>query len=406
MGIRDWVCAAYSAGRWVVLACVAALCMAGGGCLGSNLPAIQIPANAKLLWESRHPLTDRSTPPPDSSGKYYVYDENEGEATNVFFLAPDTPVNLNCLPGGHRYQVYYAPREAGLATAATRPAPAEHGIGTAEVLRQARKVAEKLRWLDLGCVIYDREYFRFGPEDAAENHALLEQLAGMTYTMDDALPLLKDADPKVRTLGMIMVFYKEGAPAANAIASLMDDEGETFPKPISFAVSVVSSQIRQPYALEKQKVRELARGIVERHLTMAGWFGRPWQEYWALRRSRPYGAADFVVALDRASGSISPVRPERLPAIHKVGEDVRKLPMPDRFFILHRLWWHMEGRFPDTRETAIVSRDELVALARELPVETRWAMVHDRAATDDPDQPLYMQREIYRDARKIVRSID
>ncbi|MFI5378115.1 MAG: hypothetical protein ACHRHE_02300 [Tepidisphaerales bacterium] len=374
-------------------------CIVAVGCSNSTLPPIKIPENAKVFRENYYPFTSAAAVPPDSSGRYYVYDETDNEVTTAFFVAPETPVNLNCLPGGHRYRVYYIPREGGPATAPVR----EVRHGDTEAIRQrAREVAEKLTWLDLGFVIYVREYYRWGPADAAENRALLRQLLDMTYTMEDALPLLKDPDPKVRTLGIVMLYQSGGAPAVNEIASLMDDDAPTFPT-LGAISAVAGRPVPKPYPMEKRKVKDWATTIVHMHLSAAG--SGPWREYWAIRKDRPYGAADFVVALNRAKGS-TPIRPERMAAIRQVGDEVRKLPMPDRFFILHKLWFQMGGRFPKTQETPIVTRDELIALARQLPVETRWAFAHDRRTTDDPDQVQYPSEGNYVDARRLVMSVE
>ena len=391
------------AGRLAALVCVVASCIGDAGCSSSTLPPIKIPDNAKLLSEDYHPRlgTGAVAVPPDSSGKYYVYDETDSELATVLFLAPDTPLNLDCLPSEHRYRVYYIPREDAPATKPAR----EVRHGDTEAIRQrARDVAGRLTWLEIGCVIYDSECSRRGPRDGPENSALVRQLLDMAYTMEDALPLLKDPDPKVRTLGIVMVYRSGGAPAVNAIASLVDDEAPTFPR--VGEISAVGGIPRpNPYPLRKQQVKDCADAIVRHHLSAASRY-MEWHRYWEIRKDRPYGAADFVMALKRTTQGASTIRPERMAAFNQVGNEVRKLPMPDRFFILHRLWFEMGGRFPKTQETPIATRDELIALARQLPVETRWALAHDKPATDDPDQVQESRDECYMDARRLVMSVE
>ncbi|MFI5378114.1 MAG: hypothetical protein ACHRHE_02295 [Tepidisphaerales bacterium] len=391
MGSYRWNTESGMAGRLAALVCVVASCIGG-----AKAAPITMPDNARLFRTSYGLFPDATAVPPDSSGQYYVYDETDDEVITVVTLTPGMPFRFDGLPRGHRYRVYYLPRVGG---PATRPAGETLAVG-----QQAREVADKLTWLTSDCAIWPWRNFGLNTGSSDPNSVLMRRLLDTPYAIEEALPLLQDADPKVRSVGIAMVFHVGGAPAANTIASLLDDDATAFRQSMRTATG--------PF-MREQKVKDQAIETVGRHLAAAGRViiysqpdvSRKWRSYWPLRKDHPYGAADFVLALDRATQSSLFIAPRSIPAINQVGDEVRRLPMPDRFLILHQLWYKMGGRFRDNPDTHIATQKELLALARQLSPELRRAVGRKERITDDPDQ-CQNDGPLGEDRRKMVGSID
>lgn len=93
---------------------------------------------------------------------------------------------------------------------------------------RAEATAAALPWLEIGVVIWDREP-RYGPNPDVVARGLRE-LKG-DWSIDEIRPLLKHADPKVRTLAIALLLDLDRLDILSDIAALLADTAPTFPQP-------------------------------------------------------------------------------------------------------------------------------------------------------------------------------
>lgn len=199
------------------------------------------------------------------------------------------------------------------------------------------------------------------------------------------VPLLRDPNARVRSLAMVGLYTVEGHKALPRIVSLIGDTAETFPRLVDTAVS--TRDFTPEELLKKQTVGELANAIVSRYLSEGGhhygangWGPRHpgFVDYWNRRRERKHCAGWFAVELAKACHATSPTQQDRIPAIKRVRSQIDIVPEPDRTLIL--IWLTK-----DFGSDALVSKDELVRLAKKLGPDVLMGVLRRKPPTDDPD---------------------
>jgi hypothetical protein len=237
------------------------------------------------------------------------------------------------------------------------------------------------KFLDIGCVLYDRM-------DQVRNCA---DQAGAEPPRDYPIPeleaLTRHPDPRVRTLALVNVFQKGDPRLLPVIFALVDDEGPTFPAhtPVAYLPSLAGGSTRE-IPQTPQSVGWVAEGMVTFYLGRAGYsYGSHgagscpgFADYWTRRKALDHLASWFTVQLDRATQGTSPIQPGREKAFAALRSRLDALTGEDR------LWYAL---FVGSSEggSRVFSEAELVAVGKALGPERLMSMLANRAPASDPD---------------------
>lgn len=218
------------------------------------------------------------------------------------------------------------------------------------------------------------------------------------HRLDDAAKavelrsLLGAADPKVRTLGIVLAIRECRLDVLPDIALLVDDPAQTFPHASMTSESFPpASAPTDPTEVSQYAVIAIRMYVPHSHeLTILDQTGKlPLSNGKALAQvMRAFAAirdvrlstAGLLVAMDQATGGISPLQPGRILRAQKVLAELEQIPMPRRFFVANALDF-------DRYRVEQYSPDFLLDLARQVPREARWAAVMGKQSIDDPDLP-------------------
>jgi hypothetical protein len=271
----------------------------------------------------------------------------------------------------------------GVASGQTRPA-------SQPILLLVQDVAARVPWLEPGDALYDRD--STGP-DPGDTRALMQSLQGR-WSVDEIRPLLKNADPKVRTLGIILLFDLERLDVLPDIASLVADDAQTFPQPQRLSVR---RRGNRPWPMWPASVSQYAQLVMRIYLDASGGLGTdnrsPWPrpddtnawvgltKSFARARDPELSTAALFVSMQRATGAMSPLQPERAARVQLVLRKLDRVPMPRRFYAAIKLSF---DRYRGEAHTP----DYLLMLAREVPRELRLQTLRGPGrGIDDPDLP-------------------
>lgn len=261
-------------------------------------------------------------------------------------------------------------------------AQAQHDMKDTEAT--FRKIAGQLRICNISDVLYDRvqKSARWGL--SAAEAALYKEVLSPQFSTVFLLKLLKDSDPKVRTLAILALYSKEEPQVLPAIADLVDDNAKTFPQLIPTAMAYSASYVPQPS--EDVTVGYVANAVMKMYMEAGGYYygvkgsgSEPgFSQYWAARKDRRYCAGWYQVALARASTGCSPTDKTRLSQIKALRAKIDKIPFPDKQWILLYL------RSCNGAD-ALVSNAELVTAMKELGPERLLNMLQYKIDSLDPD---------------------
>jgi hypothetical protein len=250
---------------------------------------------------------------------------------------------------------------------------------TVAEFEKAAAVSEK--FLDPGCVLYDRLERERDCADQA-GAALVRH----DYPISDLDALTKHRDPRVRTLALVCLFSKGDPKLLPLIFTLVDDAEPTFPArtPVAYLPPPPRrfSQIPQT----PQTVGSIAERMLSFYLERAGYsygshgksdcLGFP--DYWAQRKDRDYLASWFMVQLDRATQGTSPIPDDRGRALAALRSRLDALEGEPR------LWYSL---FVGASEGGdrVFSEAELLAIGMALGPDRLMVMLANRAPASDPD---------------------
>ncbi len=302
---------------------------------------------------------------------------------------------------------------AGVAPGQTRPATEPATRPPVSLTARAERVARELPWMDTGFV-RDGEP-RWGP-DAARCRALWQTLRDPAdvpralptdenltrlmafrpgpWSADEIRPLLRHADPKVRTLGIALLFQLNRADALADLAPLAFDDAATFPYYIGVAL-IRPGEPMQSGPPQGQAVRDFARAAIGEWARASPLLAevmnyQPPKDADAMRRAldqfaaarpSPLNVAAMRIAMGRASGgrtSIDDAHRERVRWVFRLLEEIE---MPRRFFVA------VSREFTDRAEGGLGDDFHLLALARQVPRADRLAAFKNRRPRGDFDLP-------------------
>jgi hypothetical protein len=203
-----------------------------------------------------------------------------------------------------------------------------------------------------------------------ENQAVLKNLLAQPIDRKDLLDLLRDQNPRMRTLAAEILCYRGDVHSLPHLFNLINDKAPSFPGPQS----------------ETQTVGTLVRRMMEGVMRPSGSFTvetgplskAGFKEYWEKRKDRDYCAGWFYLML-RGGGFFSRVEatPEK---IREVRERIDKIPEPDRTFTL--LWVR---EYPHSDLKSLATDEELIAGLKKVGPENLVQLLQHRIPSTDPD---------------------
>jgi hypothetical protein len=208
------------------------------------------------------------------------------------------------------------------------------------------------------------------------------------WRAEDLRPLLGDANPKVRTLAIVLLFRLERLDVLPDIARLVADQAQTFPQPLQTAIP------RRPWPMDRNTVGEYAKSVIKAYADasyeldemrkadrladddpeqLAAQMAR-----FASRRDARLSTAGLRVAMEIATGGITPLQRDRMARVAEVLSRLEGVPEPRRFFTALAIdFERLRGtEFPE---------DYLLSEARRLSRDVRLAAVRRQSAENDPD---------------------
>jgi hypothetical protein len=247
------------------------------------------------------------------------------------------------------------------------------------VTRQAfeRAAAEVDRFVDAGCVLYDRDESRSCESQAGGS------LKG-PYAVADLEALTRHANPRVRTLALVHLFAKGDPKLLPIIFALVTDPADTFPEHIAFASVGLTAPKDAPK--RPQTVGAVAEHMIRFYLERGGYsYGLAgisdcpgFDDYWRQRQDRTVLASWFTVQLDRATQGTSPIQPNRERQFAAIRSRVEQLRGDDR------LWYSL---FVGAAEGGdrVFTEVETLSFAQAIGPERLMQMIVGRAPESDPD---------------------
>ena len=193
------------------------------------------------------------------------------------------------------------------------------------------KTAATLKFLAAADLLHDRLPDRINPvEDLQAHNKLLADLFARNDSIDDLLPLLRHADPKVRTLAIAALCHLGDPHILPHLLPLCDDRAPTLPHP--GLVAMIPGMDKDITPLEPQTVAAFPRAILNQYLAAAGYPQNPkeFDAYWARRKDRPFCASWFSVKLDRAMQGNRDIPANRAAQVKALRDRVDHLPPADR----------------------------------------------------------------------------
>lgn len=279
----------------------------------------------------------------------------------------------------------------------------------ATITQRVEQAAARLPWLSVSDVLSDRDPF-LGPgyaEIAEITRQLFDSVRPPTTARDwqraqqeseaaiaEVRKLIGHADPKVRSLAILLLFAQNRLDVLPDIAQLVADGAEAFPEPAR--VSVPADFGPDPWPMERKTVADYAQGAIDRYIDAS-------HELAELRRNgnlelddpkdlserlRAFaGARDprdstaaLRVAMERATGRISPFQFDRGQRVLAVLMRLEHVPKPRRFYVALALEL-------DRFRGEVYPPTYMLELARHVPREMRLATIRGQRGNDDPDLP-------------------
>lgn len=280
----------------------------------------------------------------------------------------------------HRLRISRAPILSGLSLIVMLGLACQNA--TAKQAREhLERLAGKLQLLSTGDFLYDRIGSRFQSDS---DRKILSELMATSYPETALIELLKHDSPTVRTLALVCLFATENQKVLPDMIKMVDDQAETFPRPVPVAVAV-SSKI-ESLPTEPQTVGQVAEQMVRFYMERAGYgYGvkgssncPEFDDYWAKHKVREYNASWFAVQTDRATQGTSPIPSGREDKFQALRQRIDRLPNPDRSWYLLFVGTHEGG-------DRVVSTNELIDIAKTLGHDQLLLLLARRVPIGDPD---------------------
>lgn len=275
-----------------------------------------------------------------------------------------------------------------------RPAPSFEGAG--DLANLLRELSTKIPYLDYTAVLYDRPLGIDRELLTREENAAFDALRRLRHTAaaDELALALRDSDPKVRTLALLVAYWsREPIRWLPEIVALAGDQAEAFP---FWAISTGAQRPRvvdpitwrSRWITVTRPVGMLAGEIASKYLKASGYQrgidGDPprhpgFADYWDARKGREYCLGWFWVEVRLATKGSYPPPESSEGEVRAMRERIDKLPSPDREWTLLSL---------STVHPLVMAHAERVAVLKRLGRDRLLALFHGRLISEDPDLQL------------------
>jgi hypothetical protein len=255
---------------------------------------------------------------------------------------------------------------------------------------------------------------------ALEQFQLAHELRALMGDREALAALLKNPDPKVRTLALGAIFEREDGRDLSLIATLINDSAPTFPDLHNSMSSIAGarpmSELEGPQSVGYVAQAMLAFWGVTHNGRPVGWgpgnlegiyiTTDDFAEYWKKYAVREYSASWFAVRMKRATRQTIPIQPEYQPDIQRVLAEMKALPLPDRawtqLYVLAPAGW-----FEFEPSDLVVGDDELIAMTKKLSPASLLHFLQRGRISDDPSLLMDKQNpEFVRMSNFILRHAD
>jgi hypothetical protein len=279
------------------------------------------------------------------------------------------------------------------------------------ILEATRDALPFLAWSD---VLYGRELHVTAPPnvkrayDSAWRPIRYPPRGG--FEQKELIRLLRDRDPRIRTLAAIVLFDSGDRRMLPHIATLLGDTAQTFPSasPVSSSATPHLFGGNDPWKGWRPNVRPDTVGAATTRM-LAFHAGRvqqhpvdaeTWDKYWGPRKARKWCTSWFDSRLNRITGGTFPMPPLSLigpGTFLTLRTEIQALPQPDRDWVQLAVFSTWEGSRVVTSDDRLASelwyvpeRDLLFA-AKRRGREELLRMLRGSTPTDDPDMPHYRE---------------
>jgi hypothetical protein len=244
---------------------------------------------------------------------------------------------------------------------------------TSEAFEQA---ATQLKFLAASDLLYDRLPDRVIPREDLETHnKIVADLFALPDSFDDLIPLLKHADPKVRTLAIAALNHKDDPRLLPLLVPLCEDAAATLPHPA--LIAMIPGMDKELTPLDPQTVGDFPKAILKQYLSAAGYeAAKDFDSYWSARKDRSFCPSWFKVQLDRATQHTTPVPASRAPQMQALRARIEQLPEKDRAWTI--LYLSVADHVPYDEAACL-------AAAKSLGPDALLQALRGRCPSTDPD---------------------
>lgn len=207
---------------------------------------------------------------------------------------------------------------------------------------------------------------------------LLQKVCDRGNDKQMVIQLLKDIDPRVRTLALASLFDREDPSLLPDIRSLCSDTAETFITHYFAEYASFDVDDPPPPPFRSQTVGDIARSFLSFYTSDSGFDYTKFEKYWSERKDRRYCASWCAVRMLRASEGSSPIMRERLALTRRLIQEVQQLPNPDRCL---ELLYLSNG----SNASQVLSGDFLLSECKNLTAEQLLHVVELKPDSNDPD---------------------
>lgn len=218
--------------------------------------------------------------------------------------------------------------------------------------------------------------------------AELRAASGLLQVLQD---LLRNPDPRVRTLALGALFIREDPRDLPLIAGLLGDRAPTFPR-LSTSLDSRGGELPLSFFESEQTVGDVAQVMIGFYLASAfkvSTFGvgvelkdisvPAFETYWAERSSRARCASWFLVKMRRATRDTSPLQPQDEADVRRVLAEIDALPSAER------AWTLLYVRVAQSQLAALVPNATMVTALKVVGPDALMKMLRRERISDDPD---------------------
>lgn len=266
-------------------------------------------------------------------------------------------------------------------------------LGDDVLQRRFEQLAQTNSYFSLSVITWNRplRLWTSGKNPLAEEQThLAQELRSLSGDRVGLAALLKNPNPKVRTLALGAIFEREDGRDLPLIAMLLDDPAATFPD-----LHQTMNSAPRPAPMDELASPQSVGMVAEAMLKFWGiqhqgrWETKPeggskilttndFLIYWDKHKNRDYCAGWFAVKLARACRGTSPTQPEYVADILNVRHQIDQLPTDDRAWI--PLWL-----FGEYGSDKLTTESELLKIAKQLGPERLMLMLQRKIPSTDPD---------------------